>query len=124
MAALAPRPLESAIERIATRDGLSLAVERSGESGPGIVFAHGFGQTRDAWSATAASLAATGRACLAYDARGHGESDWRGDAPYAWDQLVDDLATIARGFVERPVLVGASMGGLVGLAAEHLRGPL
>jgi pimeloyl-ACP methyl ester carboxylesterase len=124
MAALAHRPPESAIERIATGDGLSLAVERSGENGPGIVFAHGFGQTRDAWSATAASLAASGHACLAYDARGHGESDWRGDAPYAWDQLVDDLATIARGFAERPVLVGASMGGLVGLAAEHLQGPL
>ena len=124
MAASAYSWPQSAIERIAARDGVQLAIETYGGSGPGIVFAHGFGQTRGAWSATAATLAANGHSCVAYDARGHGDSDWRGDDPYTWDQLVDDLATIARRFDERPVLVGASMGGLVGLAAEHLHGPL
>jgi pimeloyl-ACP methyl ester carboxylesterase len=124
MAALAPTPPESSIQRIAASDGLQLAIETFGDAGPGIVFAHGFGQTRGAWSATAAALTATGHACLAYDARGHGDSDWRDDKPYTWDQLVDDLATIARRFRAPPLLVGASMGGLVGLAAEHLHGPL
>ena len=124
MAGWASKLPEPAIERIAARDGLRLAIERSGARGPGIVFAHGFGQTRGAWSATSAALAASGYACVTYDARGHGDSDWRGDAPYAWDQLIDDLATISHRFHERPVLVGASMGGLVGLAAEHLHGPL
>ncbi len=124
MASRAPTPPQSAIERIAASDRLRLAVETFGTPGPGIVFAHGFGQTRGAWSATAATLAASGYSCVAYDARGHGDSDWRGDAPYAWDQLVDDVTTIARRLPERPVLVGASMGGLVGLAAEHQHGPL
>jgi pimeloyl-ACP methyl ester carboxylesterase len=123
MAALATPPPESAIERIAARDGVELAVETFGEGFP-VLFAHGFGQTRGAWSTTARAIAASGHACLAHDARGHGDSDWRGDIPYAWDQLVDDLATVARRFQDRPVLVGASMGGLVGLAAEHLHGPL
>lgn len=112
------------IERIAAHDGLRLVTETVGAADRGIVFAHGFGQTRRAWSAAAASIAAAGYACVAYDARGHGDSDWRGDAPYAWDQLVEDLATIARRFDEQPVLVGASMGGLVGLAAQHLHGSL
>jgi pimeloyl-ACP methyl ester carboxylesterase len=121
----APTVPEPLIERIAASDGLRLAIETLGARGrPGIAFAHGFGQTRGAWSATAAALAASGYACLAYDARGHGDSDWRADAPYAWDQLVEDLATIARRFREPPVLVGASMGGLVGLAGEHVHGPL
>ena len=124
MATLASLLPETAAARIAARDGVQLAIETFGVSGPGIVFAHGFGQTRGAWSATAAALAATGHSCLAYDARGHGDSDWRSDDAYAWDQLVDDLATIARRFRARPVLVGASMGGLVGLAAEHVHGPL
>lgn len=115
---------EIPIERIAARDGIRLAVEAFGTEGPGIVLAHGFGQTRGAWSATAAALANLSHRGVAYDARGHGDSDWRGDAPYAWDQLVDDLARIARRFDEPPVLVGASMGGLVGLAAEHLHGPI
>jgi pimeloyl-ACP methyl ester carboxylesterase len=124
MVGYAPTLPEPAIERIAASDRLRLAIETSGAPGPGIVFAHGFGQTRGAWAATAATLGARGYSCLAYDARGHGDSDWRGDVPYAWDQLVDDLATVARRFADLPVLVGASMGGLVGLAAEHLHGPL
>lgn len=125
MAAVASKAPESSIEHVATSGGLKLAVETFGASGPGILFAHGFGQTRGAWSGTAAALASAGHSCVTWDARGHGDSDWRdGDAPYTWQQLVDDLATIARRSDERPVLVGASMGGLVGLAAESLHAPL
>jgi pimeloyl-ACP methyl ester carboxylesterase len=61
---------------------------------------------------------------VTYDARGHGDSDWRAGAPYTWEQMRDDLAAIARSQSARPVLVGASMGGLVGLAAEGEYAPL
>lgn len=84
-----------------------------------LLFAHGFGQTRGAWSKTAQALAAEGHAGLSYDARGHGESA-RNPAgqPYTGDQFADDLIIIAGEQTEPPVLVGASMGGLFGLIAE------
>ncbi|MBZ4276289.1 lysophospholipase, partial [Mycobacterium tuberculosis] len=54
-----------------------LAATRSAPGRRGtVLFAHGFGQTRHAWTATAQSLAAAGYQTLAYDARGHGDSDW------------------------------------------------
>ncbi|MGH8172285.1 MAG: alpha/beta fold hydrolase [Rhodanobacteraceae bacterium] len=111
--------------RLPSSAGVSLAVETWGsDRDPGIVFAHGFGQTRDAWAGTAAAIAGKGWRSVAYDARGHGDSDWRGDEPYAWEQLLDDLVAVAGFAGSRPVLVGASMGGLLGLAAEGLRAPL
>ena len=103
-------------------DGVALALETFGAGTP-IVFAHGFGQTRQAWSGTAAALAARAEA-VTYDARGHGDSGWRGADAYTWEQMRDDLAAVARTRPSRPVLVGASMGGLVGLAAEGEYAPL
>ncbi|WP_148239687.1 alpha/beta fold hydrolase, partial [Stenotrophomonas maltophilia] len=43
-------------------------------AGGRVLFAHGFGQTRHAWNATARALSAAGLQTLAYDARGHGDS--------------------------------------------------
>lgn len=97
-----------------------LAATRSmqGERGQ-VVFAHGFGQNRHAWTATAQTLAAAGFQTLAYDARGHGDSQWnRSDLPYHGDQFADDLIVLAGELPRPPVLVAASMGGLFGLLAE------
>jgi pimeloyl-ACP methyl ester carboxylesterase len=105
-------------------DGVSLAIETFGAGGTPILFAHGFGQTRRAWTATANALAGRCHRAVTYDARGHGDSDWRAGAAYTWEQMRDDLATIARAQPAPPVLVGASMGGLVGLAAEGEYAPL
>lgn len=118
MASALPRSSASIVARLKAPDGLGLAVETWGEGGPGIVFAHGFGQTRLAWSSSAAALAGAGYRCLAYDARGHGDSDWRGAVPYTWEQMIGDLGAVAAEAGPSPVLIGASMGGLVGLAAE------
>ncbi len=86
---------------------------------PALIYAHGFGQTRGAWNRTGEVMAAQGYAGLAYDARGHGESDRNAaDVPYAGDQFADDLIVVAGEQPEPPVLVGASMGGLFGLIAE------
>ncbi len=84
-----------------------------------IVFAHGFGQTRRAWTSAAQTLAAHGHAGLAYDARGHGESG-RNPAGlgYSGEQFTDDLIVLAGELPQPPVLVAASMGGLFGLLAE------
>jgi len=123
MASVAPSPVESP-GRFERPDGVALAIETFGARGAPILFAHGFGQTRQAWTATASALARHGHRAVTYDARGHGDSDWRAGAPYTWEQMRDDLAAIARSHSTRPVLVGASMGGLVGLAAEGEYAPL
>ncbi len=106
------------------QDTLSLAVRRYPSPGElqaaaTLVFAHGFGQTGGAWNRAGQALAAQGYAGMAYDARGHGESD-RNPAglPYIGDQFADDLIVVAGEQTEPPVLVGASMGGLFGLIAE------
>ena len=112
------------MRRFERHDGVALAIETFGTGGTPILFAHGFGQTRQAWTATATALAAQGHRAVTYDARGHGDSDWRAAEPYTWEQMRDDLAAIARSQSPRPVLVGASMGGLVGLAAEGEYAPL
>ena len=105
----------------ATGDGLRLAVEARGAgNAPTLLFAHGFGQTRGAWNGAAAALAAQGCRCVSFDARGHGESDhlpggadFKGG--YHMQQFADDLLGLARAQPAPPVLVGASMGGLLGL---------
>jgi pimeloyl-ACP methyl ester carboxylesterase len=102
--------------RFATPGGVELAGEVLHPQGrPCVLFAHGFGQTRHAWSATAGSLAAAGCRCASFDARGHGESGRPRDG-YHMQQFFDDLRLVAGAQPEKPVLVGASMGGLLGLA--------
>jgi pimeloyl-ACP methyl ester carboxylesterase len=97
-------------------DGVSLAVDvRHAPGQPTLLFAHGFGQTRGAWSAAAAAMVAHGCRCVTFDSRGHGESDRVADGGYHMQQFVDDLLGLARAQAEPPILVGASMGGLLGL---------
>jgi pimeloyl-ACP methyl ester carboxylesterase len=100
------------------RDGVEIATERFGDDdAPAVVFAHGFGQTRRAWTSTARAVAANGWQAITADARGHGDSGWRDDGHYDFAQFVDDLVLVA-GRSEKPVLIGASMGGLLGLVAQ------
>jgi pimeloyl-ACP methyl ester carboxylesterase len=102
--------------RLPTADGIELSVETWGVEGrPVLLFAHGFGQTRGAWAGSAAALAAKGCRCVAFDSRGHGESDRLTSGDYHIEQFATDLAQVAGAQPLRPVLVGASMGGLLGL---------
>ena len=104
--------------------GLALAGSRhhgrpGADASPSVLYAHGVGQTRRAWAATASILAAHGHAGLAYDARGHGDSGFNADDdPYTGHQFTDDLIVLAGELPRPPVLVAASMGGLFGLLAE------
>lgn len=84
-----------------------------------VVLAHGFGQTRHAWEATARALAQAGYRALSYDARGHGDSSFNAaEVRYSPTQFADDLIVVAGEHAQPPVLVAASMGGLFGLLAE------
>lgn len=110
--------LPSDTTSFATRDGLKLAIELRGEVvAPPLLFAHGFGQSRHAWARSAASLAAHGWRSASFDMRGHGDSDHTVGAAYQLEHFVDDLVDVARSLGAPPVLVGASMGGLLGMAA-------
>lgn len=101
-----------------TSGHVTIVGDRYGEDdGRGrVMLLHGGGQTRHSWSAVATRLAELGWAATALDARGHGDSTWDPGRDYSIDVMVDDLAAcIADG--ERPVLIGASLGGLVSIMA-------
>lgn len=118
------RPSDNTSGTLRTADGVSLAWDcRNPQGAPALLFAHGFGQTRGAWGGSAAALAAAGCRCVTFDARGHGDSGRSAGGDYCMDQFVDDLAAMAAAQPEPPVLVGASMGGLLGLALAGERDP-
>jgi non-heme chloroperoxidase len=62
-------------------------------------------------------LADSGYQAVSLDARGHGDSEWAPDGDYSNDVLVDDLVAVAEHFGQKPILVGASMGGGTSLTA-------
>ena len=59
---------------------------------------------------------------MAVDLRGHGESDWSPDSEYHFERFGADVTAIVRALGRPPVLVGASLGGIAALVAEHRSG--
>jgi pimeloyl-ACP methyl ester carboxylesterase len=78
---------------------------------------HGGGQTRHSWRTTGARLAASRWSTVAADTRGHGDSEWPPDGDYSTDVLIADLRAVIATLPEKPVLIGASMGGMTSLIA-------
>lgn len=112
-----PTQVASDVCLFQSADGLPLALEtRGARAAAPVVFAHGFGQTRQAWTRSAQALAAAGFRTITADMRGHGESGRLASGDYHLEQFLDDLLRVARSLDQAPVLVGASMGGLLGLA--------
>lgn len=105
--------------------GVAIAGERYGTGSETVIFAHGGGQTRHAWVASARAVAARGWSTIAFDLRGHGESGRAPDGHYTLDGFVDDIAAVCATVATPPTLVGASLGGAAALvyAGEH-RGPV
>ncbi|MBB5498857.1 alpha/beta fold hydrolase [Paraburkholderia sp. MM5384-R2] len=97
--------------------GVRLAGDTWGSpEGPLVVMLHGGGQTRHAWGGTGERLGDAGYFALAYDARGHGDSDWSDDGDYSLDALATDLRCVLAAFGgRRPALIGASLGGATSL---------
>lgn len=91
-------------------DGLDLAVRDYGGSGPPILLIHGAGQTLADWSAMATHLTERHRV-VAMDLRNHGRS---GSGPWTWDAALGDVAAVVDHFrLERPAVVGHSLGGML-----------
>ncbi len=105
--------------------GVTIAGDSWGNlAGPLVLLQHGGGQTRHAWKGAGEALGAAGYYAIAFDARGHGDSDWAPDGRYSQDAMVEDLqCVIAALGNRRPALVGASMGGgtsLVAVGEDHV----
>ncbi len=97
--------------------GVMIAGDTWGDpNGPLVALQHGGGQTRHAWKGAGETLGASGYYAVAFDARGHGDSDWADPDAYGPDFMVEDLRCVAQALgSENPILVGASMGGGVSL---------
>lgn len=105
--------------RFRMSDGVELAADAWGaEDGPPAILLHGGGQTRHAWKRTAQVLADHGFHALAVDLRGHGDSGWSPDGDYSIDRFAADVRTLAQAQSAKPVLIGASLGGIASLIAE------
>lgn len=87
------------------------------EEGVPVVLLHGGGQTRHAWGKAVVALARAGYRAYSIDLRGHGESAWSDAGEYALEHYRDDLRGVVEQIGRPPVLVGASLGGMVCLLA-------
>jgi len=85
---------------------------------PLVLFLHGGGQTRHAWGGAAARLAAAGFPTLTVDHRGHGDSSWAEDGDYLFPRFAEDLDALLPLLGGKPIIVGASLGGLSAMAVE------
>lgn len=105
------------LEYFTSHAGHKLALSCYGpENGRPILFMHGGGQTRHAWGRSAAALGEEGWRSIAIDMRGHGDSDWT--PHYKVADFASDVKEIALAQIRKPVMVGASLGGLSALLAN------
>src|SRR5215468_329542 len=103
--------------------GLRLAYDTAGAGDPPMIFVHGWCCDRSYFAPQVTHFSAT-HAVVTVDLRGHGESSAPDPGPGAYDiaALADDvLAVAAAAALPRPVLVGHSLGALIGLACAARR---
>lgn len=102
-------------------NGVRLVADAHGDpADPAVLLLHGGGQTRHSWGGTAAALAAEGFYAVSADLRGHGESDWDPTGDYSMAVMRADTEAWCA-LLDRPALVGASMGGIAGMWTEGTR---
>jgi 3-oxoadipate enol-lactonase len=102
----------------ASLNGANIYYMESGPSaGTTVVFVHGFPFSHAMWQPQVDAVAAAGFRAIAYDVRGHGQSDV-GDGQYTIEGHVDDLIALLDHLrISATVIVGLSMGGYITLRA-------
>ena len=101
-------------------DGCVIRFDDSGGSGTPVLFTHGAGADRTMFSAQHARLAALGYRVISWDLRGHGESV--SELPFTAARGLADLeALIEELGLDRPVLIGQSLGGNLSQAAVRAK---
>lgn len=97
-------------------DGLRLiADERGDPTATPVLLLHGGGQTRHSWGGTAAAVADRGWRAITIDLRGHGDSEWSPTGDYQLVRFAEDIDAVASILPARPMLIGASLGGLTSM---------
>ena len=103
---------------ITAHNGVKIATESFGKPGDqAVILLHGGGQTRHSWGAAAQTLASNGFYAQVADLRGHGDSEWSREGEYALAHFAQDVEVLVRRMPDKPVLVGASLGGLASMVA-------
>lgn len=103
------------------RDGTTLLYEEAEGGGPPILLVHGWCCDHTYFAPQFEHFANRGHRVVAVDLRGHGQSD-KPHQRYTMQTFADDLAWICDQIgVEKPVVIGHSMGGIVAfdLAARY-----
>lgn len=115
------RPARPADKQVILRRLRFHYLDWGGSENQTIVFLHGGGLTAHSWDIVCTGLR-SGFRCLALDLRGHGESEWSPEMDYAISSHAEDLASfIELCQIDRPIVVGMSLGGKVALryALDH-----
>jgi pimeloyl-ACP methyl ester carboxylesterase len=92
-----------------------------------VVCVHGYTSSAEAFNALARRIQDRAH-IIAMDVRGHGESAWSADGAYQYSDQAGDLAALVDQLgIERFVLIGTSMGGIIAMVyasqyADQLRG--
>ncbi|WP_107426850.1 alpha/beta fold hydrolase [Streptomyces sp. CB02460] len=107
-------------EHTVVREGVRLVCRDGGGSGRPVVLLHGLAGHAGEWDALAERLA-PGHRVVAVDQRGHGASERRPDDVSRAAYVADVVAVVRQLGLERPVLVGQSLGGHTAMltAAAH-----
>jgi len=102
--------------------GNMLVADVFGDNGSPVLLLHGAGQTRHAWHKTAELIARKGHIAYVLDQRGHGDSDWVANGAYEFSDYAEDAKVVAAELTRRsgtkPIVIGASLGGMASLLAE------
>jgi pimeloyl-ACP methyl ester carboxylesterase len=87
---------------------------------PPVLLLHGGNQSAHSWDLVSLHLSDRYRV-LAPDQRGHGDSEWSRECDYSVGALARDAAAFVRDRqMERPIVFGHSMGGMVALLLAKL----
>jgi 3-oxoadipate enol-lactonase len=114
-------------ERIELEDVQLAYEERGGAGDSAVVFVHGLGGSAFSWWGQLAACAERGRRAIAYDQRGAGRSSAPA-GPYSVELWARDLERLLEALeIERPTLVGHSVGCMIAEQAavrlgERVRG--
>jgi len=96
-------------------NGIAVSHQGDKQQAP-IIFVHGFPYNSTMWAQQIKQLKKE-YYCVAYDIRGLGETP-PGDGQFTMEMFVDDLFSVIDGLeLEKPIIVGFSMGGYIALRA-------
>jgi 3-oxoadipate enol-lactonase len=99
------------------RNGVKVSYESFGQGMPAIVFLHPWTTNHYIWAFQVPEFARRHR-CLIMDHRGHGQSDKPAGGYGIGEMAADVVAALDQEGIERAILVGNSIGGMVAMQAS------